>query len=126
MLILNAVNSNIHELEKINSYDFPTPDISNPLFVSKKICVSHGKVVGFAAVKLTSEGILILDKDQPRITRSRAVVELFKSCKQDLAKLNLDDCHVFVKDEKVSHFLEKIGFKFSKGGQVLVYDLLSS
>lgn len=126
MLILNAVNSNIHELEKINSYDFPTPDISNPLFVSKKICVSHGKVVGFAGVKLTSEGILILDKDQPQITRSRAAFELIARCKEDIKKLNLNDCHVFVKDDKVREFLKKIGFKISKGGQVLVYDLVGS
>ncbi len=125
MLILNTVNSNIHEIDKINSYGFPTPDISSSLFISKKIAVSQGKVIGFAGIRLTSEGILILDKDQSRVTRAKAILELIESCKRDIKKLNLSDVHVFVEDEKVKNFLQKCGFNISKGGQALVYDLLS-
>ncbi|SRR6266568_7207189 len=124
MLILNSVNSNIHEIDKINSYGFPTPNISSSLFISKKVAVSHGKVVGFAAVRLTSEGILILDKNQPRITRTKAALELIEKCKEDVKKLNLSDVHVFVQDEKTESFLQKCGFKLSKGGQALIYDLI--
>ena len=124
MLILNTVKSNIHEIDKINSYGFPTPDISSSLFISKKICVDRGKVVGFAGIRLTSEGILILDRNQSKITRTKAALELIEKCIADVKNLNLDDIHVFVQDSKVKNFLERCGFKISKGGQALVYDLI--
>lgn len=123
MLILNTVNSNIHEIDKINSYGFVSPDLANPLLISKKIAVSKGKVIGFAGVRLTCEGILILDKDQSTVTRSRAALDLINKCKEDIKKLNLEDCHVFVRDSAVERFLKKIGFNISKGGTALVYDL---
>jgi hypothetical protein len=100
--------------------EFPFPDLANPLYISRKTIVHDGKVIGAGLVRLTGEGILILDKEQPLISRARGAMEVIEALKQDVKRKGLDECHVFVRDANVQYFLKRLGFIECKGGTPLV------
>lgn len=100
--------------------EFPFPDIKNPMYISNKIVIDNGEIVGAGFVRLTSEGILILDKERSKIVRAKAAVSIVEGLKDSVKKFGLDECHVFVQDVNVQRFLGKLGFVNCKGGQPMV------
>lgn len=118
MLILNNIDQEV--LESIHDNSFPIPIVRNPLYISKKTAIDNGQLIGSAMVKLTAEGILILDQNQPLVTRARAAKELIEALKQDIKMQGLNDCHVFVKKEAVRKFLKHLGFMPCQGGDPMV------
>jgi hypothetical protein len=116
MIIIDGIAREVMDIPR----DFPEPDISNPLYIAKKTIVENGQVIGGCLLKLTSEGILILDPKLPDITKARAIKEVIKG----LDEVNkLDDCHVFVKDQRFKKLLERLGFMDCKGGSAMVLHL---
>lgn len=117
MLVLNNLTD---ELKKIHNGKFPFPDLRNPLYISRKTVIDDGKMVGGGLVRLTGEGILILDESLPRTMRARAAEQIVYSLMQDVKNKGLDECHVFVRDPNVQKFLRHLGFVDCQGGDPLV------
>ena|SRR5271166_6045584 len=118
MFILNDVNLDL--MKSIHDGSFPLPDLTNRLYILKKSAVENGKLVAVGLVRLTAEGILMTDQSLPLVTRANCSTVLIESLKSDAKSYGLDECHVFVKNEKVSKFLKHIGFSPCNGGQPLV------
>jgi hypothetical protein len=114
MMILDFVDE--EEAKKIHDNSFPFPDLSNKLYIFQKTAIEEGRIVAVGLVRLTTEGILITNKDVRSITRARAAREVIESLKKDCQLRNLDECHAFVKSDATVQFLLKLGFKMSKGG----------
>lgn len=119
MIVVDMQDECIEEVKNIH-IEFPFPDLQNPLYISKKVAIGNGKVIGAGFVRLTGEGILILDRDQPTITRARAGAEIIEALKDTVKKNGLDECHVFVHDMNVRKYLQHLGFNNCKGGQAMV------
>jgi hypothetical protein len=117
MLILD---DSCEELKNIHDNSFPFPDVSNPLYISKKLVISQGKLVGGGLVRLTAEGILILDQSLPVGLRAIASKAIITALKEDVKKKGLDECHVFVKDPNVQELLRRFGFVNCQGGQPMI------
>lgn len=117
MIILNSTGE---ELEGLHDNSFPFPDLSNPLYVSKKIAMSDGKIIGGGIVRITTEGILILNQDASLQQRSIASKAIINSLKEDIKSRGLDECHVFVQQANVRLFLKSLGFINCKGGDAMV------
>ncbi len=109
-------------IQRLNSMPFEIPDYSSPLYFSKKMIKKDGKLVAAGLMKLTSESILILDKDLPRITRARLLKVLINEMKQILQLQGLDDTHVFLlgEEEKTEKLLSHLEFVPAKG-KVMYY-----
>ena len=118
MLIINSIDKEL--TLKIHDGSFPFPDLSNPLYVSKKTVIDNGSIVAVGLARLTTEGILFTNPDMPLVSRARASKAVMDSLREDLRKQGIDECHVFVKDSKVQKFMEHFGFTLCKGGQPLV------
>jgi hypothetical protein len=114
------VKSTGEELRNIHDNSFPFPDLSNNLYISRRIAISSGQIIGGGLVKITAEGILILDENIDIQTRALASRYIIEALKKDCKMAGLDDCHVFVKKEKVRRFLECVGFKDCLGGNPMV------
>lgn len=118
MLILNTIDREI--MQGIHDNSFPTPDLSDRLYIAKKTIIENGQVVAIGLVRLTAEGILITNQVLPKTTRARCSATAIESLKQDVKCYGMNECHIFVKDNKVKKFLQHLGFVSSKGGDPLV------
>lgn len=121
MIVTNWTQGAEDSVRKIHREEkFPFPNLQNPLYFSRKIVISQGKVIGAGFVRLTGEGILILDKKEPLVTRAFAAKTIVEELKLDVKSKGLDECHVFVQDVNVQNFLKRLGFQECQGGKPLV------
>ena len=111
MNIKRLEKSDIQELWNIHSGNFAFPDLSNPLYALQRVVRDeNGKVVLGAFVKLTSEGIFIIDKDASPITLVKAM-KLANDNITDAWTIGLEDCHVFaVNDDHFINLLRELGW----------------
>lgn len=116
MIIIDGIADEVRRIPT----EFPFPDTSNPLYIAQKTIIDAGEVVGAGLVRLTGEGILILDPAKSRVSRAWGAAQVIEALKQDVKARGLDECHVFVRDSNVQRFLEHLGFKECQGGQPLV------
>ena len=121
MLILDTVDA--EEVRRIHDNSFPLPDLSSPLYFTKRSAVDNGQLIAVGFAKLTCECIVIVDSEQPTITRARAIKKLLDVQLLDASRLGLTDCHAFVKPQKMITFLEHYGFTNLKGETPLVIQL---
>lgn len=89
--------------------DFPFPDLSDPLYVAKAIAEINGKIIALGLQRVTTEGILIMDLDQPRVTRMKAVGALLTTALQNG---HYDEIHTFVTGEITWTYAELLKRKF--------------
>lgn len=112
----------VQQVYEKSGESFPLPRLSDDLIICGRVFINKGDITAAALVKLTAEGILLLDKTQPRTLKARAVTELIEDLKKDVKRLGLSDCHVFVQDEKFKDFLLKnLDFQPCKSGIPLVW-----
>jgi len=116
VIVVDQIADEVQRIE----IEFPFPDLSNPLYISRKTIIENNQIVGAGLVRLTGEGILILDPSQPKTVRARAAAQVIEALKQDVKSRGLDECHVFVRDPNVVKFLKHVGFVESQGGKPLV------
>lgn len=107
MILVNASSSD--DFKAIHDYSFPLPDLSNKLYISKKLAIEKDKVLAAGLVKLTCEGVLIIDRDLPLLTKVRVIRTLIDVQASEVKKLGMEDCHLFVKNERMKNFLAKLG-----------------
>lgn len=88
-------------LEKYAKFDFPK--IDSPLFCIKKAVEIDGKLIGLFLTHLTTEVSLVFDDRVSRITRARALKEIYFHLFKELTKSGFDDAHIFLKDDLVSY-----------------------
>jgi hypothetical protein len=118
MIVLNGTGEELVGLPT----NFPFPNIKDKLYFSKKIAYTDGTVVGGGIVKLTCEGILILDENLDIRSRAIASRRIIEELRIECKRLGLEDCHVFVKQQNVKNFLYGLGFRDCIG-EALVIDL---
>ena len=79
-------------------YDFPFPDLTNPLYFAKGVAANGDRIIGAGFLKLTAEAILILDYDSSKREKIEAINDLFIAAQMISKKRGIQDWHVFVKD----------------------------
>lgn len=107
------------------SCDFPMIDLDSPLCLAKTVVECEGKIVGFGCLRLTSEAIIMVDKQSPQ-TQAITVQRLIQTGVVSCQKLGLQDMHAFLTgsgQEEFERFLKKhYGFAGHRG-PVLVLEV---
>lgn len=98
----------IHE----RSSDFPFPNLDNPLYIVKEVIENDGKIIGLGLIRLTSEAVVILDLDEPRKIRARAIEELLRVGIMKSQKLGIDEINSFLTGEITHSFADVLRRKF--------------
>lgn len=88
------------------------PAIDQPLYVVKEVAVIEDKVIGLGLIRISSEVITILDLDQPRSVRARAVQKLLETGIFKSQKLGIDEMHAFLTGEITHSFADVLKRKF--------------
>lgn len=102
--------------------DFEFPNLHSPLYILKETAINDDcKVVGAAFVKITSEGILILNQECSEYERAKAGLELIRSLKEEAIKKGLEDCHIWVGDPRTRNFARKLGFKDCRDPSMVIF-----
>src|SRR5271157_1872007 len=109
MLITNVTDLDKVELERIHDGSFPFPDLTDT--IAKECVIDNGILVGMGIVRLTTEGILIIDRTLTTPTKVRAIRRLIEDLSLRAKILGVKDCHVFIKEDKMHKFLTEIGFR---------------
>lgn len=107
MILVNTSSSD--DFKAIHDDSFPLPDLSNKLYINKKLAIEKDRVLAAGLVKLTCEGILVIDRDLPLLTKVRVIRTLIANQADEVKKLGLEDCHLFVKNDRMRAFLIKLG-----------------
>jgi len=90
-----------------NGYDIPKMD--NKCVVRLGV-ERDGKIVAAGFVRVTSEGILAVDPNEPKVSRVKHIIALVHKGIQCARVAGLDECHVFVQDMNVFKILGRLGF----------------
>ncbi len=90
-------------------FDYALPDLSNPLFVTKKVLASNGAIVGAAFLRLTAEAYLLLDPGvgTPR-ERWQWLLALHAAAEHDAWQRGLEDVHAWLPPPIAKKFGKRI------------------
>jgi hypothetical protein len=97
-------------------HNFPFPDLSNPLYAVQRIIEDDGKIIMAGIVKLTTEGIFIVNKERNPLTITRAIKMMLEQLTKDCEKIGLNETHVFVEnDDNFINIMRKLKFQDTTG-----------
>ena len=112
MLVREYQDSDLAHLRAIHAkqdFDYALPDLSNPLFVTKKVLASDGAIVGAAFLRLTAEAYLLLD---PRVGKPRErwqwLLALHAAAERDAWQRGLEDVHAWLPPPIAKKFGKRI------------------
>ena len=100
MLVREYRESDLAQLRPIHAaqgFDYALPDLSNPLFVTKKVLTNGGSIAGAAFLRLTAEAYLLLDPraGTPR-QRWQWLLALHDATERDAWQRGLEDVHAWL------------------------------
>jgi len=112
MLVREYQDSDLAQLRAIHAaqgFDYTLPDLSNPLFVTKKVLASDGAIVGAAFLRLTAEAYLLLDPraGTPR-ERWQWLLALHAAAERDAWQRGLEDVHAWLPPPIAKKFGKRI------------------
>ena len=127
MLVREYRESDLAALQAIHAaqgFDYPLPDLRNPLFVTKLVLADGGsthheenrhreagatRVVGAALLRLTAEAYLLLDPNvgTPR-ERWQSLLTLHAAAERDAWRRGLEDVHAWVPPQIGKNFGKRI------------------
>jgi len=112
MLVREYQDSDLARLRAIHakqSFDYALPDLSNPLFVTKKVLVNQSTIVGAAFLRLTAEAYLLLDPSAgaPR-ERWQWLLALHAAAERDAWQRGLEDVHAWLPPPIAKKFGKRI------------------
>ena len=112
MLVREYQESDLAQLRAIHAaqgFDYALPDLSNPLFVTKKLLASDGAIVGAAFLRLTAEAYLLLDPcaGTPR-ERWQRLLALHAAAEHDAWQRGLEDVHAWLPPPIAKKFGKRI------------------
>jgi hypothetical protein len=112
MLVREYQDSDLAHLRAIHAaqgFDYALPDLSNPLFVTKKVLASDGAIVGAAFLRLTAEAYLLLDPraGTPR-ERWQWLLALHAAAEHDAWQRGLEDVHAWLPPPIAKKFGKRI------------------
>jgi hypothetical protein len=112
MLVREYQDSDLAQLCAIHAaqgFDYALPDLSNPLFVTKKVLASDGAIVGAAFLRLTAEAYLLLDPraGTPR-ERWQWLLALHSAAERDAWQRGLEDVHAWLPPPIAKKFGKRI------------------
>ena len=131
MLVREYRESDLDELRAIHAaqgFDYPLPDLSNPLFVTKLVLSEtkpegethtggppQEKIIGAALLRLTAEAYLLLDPKAgtPR-DRWRWLLGLHAATERDAWQRGLEDVHAWLPPRIARKFgrrIERLGWR---------------
>jgi hypothetical protein len=102
----------IEEIHAAQGFDYQCPDLSNPLFLVKKVREVDGKVVAAMGLRITAETFLLVDGTP--YEKGRAIEELQPEVMKQAWDKGLEDCLCVVPPEIAENFapvLERMGWK---------------
>ena len=119
------------EIHAAQGFAYPTPDLSDPLFVSKLVLLDAGrevaspsaahsanaappaKIVGAALLRLTAEAYLLLDPAESPRARWKALLALHSAAERDAWQRGLQDVHAWLPPPIAASFgkhIERLGW----------------
>ena len=112
MLMREYQDSDLAQLRAIHAaqgFDYTLPDLSNPLFVTKKVLARDGAIVGAAFLRLTAEAYLLLDPHAgaPR-ERWQWLLALHAAAEHDAWQRGLEDVHAWLPPPIAKKFGKRI------------------
>ena len=100
MLVREYQESDLAQLRAIHTaqgFDYALPDLSNPLFVTKKILADDGAILGAAFLRLTAEAYLLLDpRSGTPSQRWQWLLALHDATAHDAWQRGLEDVHAWL------------------------------
>jgi citrate lyase synthetase len=114
MIIRRLRREDMHRIDEIykshHQDDFSLPSLINTI-TSAVVTDDLGELIGFGAVKILAEAIMVLDLDRPKNDRLEAMQLLMDEAIRACHKRGITQLHVFVKKEEMQRLLQrKFGF----------------
>lgn len=119
-------NSDIESIDKIyrKQPEVGVPSLNN--MIINRVIDNNGEVIGYGALKLFAEAVLILNKDIPKRDKVQAVTEIMTTAILYSRDAGLEMIYAISNSESFTKCLEN-RFKFKRvPGTLLCLDLTSS
>ena len=102
----------VKEIHKSQGFDYAVPDLSNPLFLVKKVRVVDGRVVACMFLRVTAETFLVCEGSSE--SKGRAILELQPEVLREAFDKGLSDVICVIPPEISESFapiLERMGWQ---------------
>lgn len=99
--------------------DYICPDISNPLFISRKVYELDGQVVGVELLKVQAEAYLMLSCDLDAVEKTRVIAHLSRETEREAYNKGIDCIAAYIPEEisnKFSKRLTLLGWNKARAG----------
>lgn len=113
---------NLEDLRKLENHrnGFPMPNVCNPNYFLQLAIEDDEQLLGICFVKMTTETILIFDRNISKLKKMKAWLKLAARIESEGQSRNLDDTHVFLSGDKedvenYEKLLLKLGFVRATG-----------
>lgn len=120
MIIRNAKEEDLEEIKKLyemQGFDYPFPNLNEPLFAIKKVVEKDGKIIGAGVIKLQGEAYLFLNPNDSAKSKVQMMNELNDDICLESWKIGLDQISAWIPTEIEGKFkkrLTKMGWIKSK------------
>lgn len=106
MHLRNVIDSDLDTINELNEQQhFRLSSLNNKLV--DKIAIDDNNPVAYGIVKVLAEAVILVNKNVSLFKRAKALQKLlrvaFRACNEE----NIEQLHVFVRDEHVAQLLEK-------------------
>lgn len=105
-------------------HEFGVPSLSNLIINGTLIDDNTGRLVGYGAVKIFTEMVLILDKDLSKKEKAQAVREAMKSAIVMSKDAGVETLYAIANTDKFSKVLRKSYGAKGVPGELLMIDLI--
>jgi hypothetical protein len=115
----------IKELHKAQGFDYALPDLSNPLFLVKKVKEVDGRVVAACFLRVTAEAFLVVGGSP--VSKGRALKELQPEVEREAYEKGLAEYICAIPPEIVKDFaptLRRIGLEQTRDWPIFQRNLL--
>jgi hypothetical protein len=105
----------VKKIHKSQGFDYSVPDLSNPLFLVKKVRVVNGRVVAAMFLRLTAETFLVTTGSP--VEKGRAIVELQPEVLREAYEKGLSEVVCAIPpeiSESFSPVLERMGWVLTR------------
>lgn len=112
----------VTQLHRDMGMDYKMPDIDQPLFLVKKVCLNEdGRIIGAELLRIQAEAYLLLSGSVGSKAKVEAIDALSKEVEASAWMMGIDDLVAYIPEsisDKFSRLLSKLGWGKARDGWV--------
>ena len=98
----------VSQLHQHMEMDYKLPDLTDPLFIVRKVYELDGRIIGTEFLKLQAEAYLMLDCNLDAVEKTRVIAHLSRETEREAYNRGLDTLAAYIPEEISTKFSKRL------------------